>query len=190
MLAEPNYFDSQRQAWRDVVYLNFTRMARIMLALTARYLGSEITREKYNLVPGFREKSMRFKELKLRLSPLLRTERDIIKAMGFEKDDFIPSSILPEFLDVDPQPEYFFSSNKNWMKKSLGLGDKKKGKSGIDDAPYEDPSDYIVALAPDVKEVWEMDVVKEAMEHCRVRLEEQGGLYVLSFSLSRRVTSH
>ncbi len=171
-MADPACFDAQRQAWRDIVYLNFIRMTRIMLALTARYLSSEQTREMYNLVPGFRQMSMRFKELKLLLSPLLRAEKDIIKAMGFNKDDFIPSSIQPEFIDIDPQPEYFFPSNKSWMKKSLGKDDKGKGK------PYEDPSDYVVALAPDVREVWEMGVVKEALEHCRVRLEELGGLYV------------
>ncbi|KAF8326013.1 G-protein alpha subunit-domain-containing protein [Cantharellus anzutake] len=97
--------------------------------------------------------------------------------MGFPDDNFIPSSIGPEFMKVDPQPEYYFFS-KNWMKKPLGQHGGATGGSEGRTVPYEDPSDYVVALAQDVKEVWEMPVVKEALAYCRVRLEEYGGFFL------------
>ena len=50
----------------------------------------------------------------------------------------------------------------NWMKKLLGQEDETK-RPGPTDAPYEDPSGFVVALSPDVKETWEIVIVKEAL---------------------------
>lgn len=174
-----------------IVYLNLIRSIRRVLAAVSAYL--EISPEDINEEAELEREahSSSFRELRLRLSPLLQIEESLMKDMGVP-DEFgnasIPRSASPRAQNNPggdgSQPEYFVRPNSGWKSKLLLTSLRRQAtpsetpsvSPGIDVTDRGDPGHILVACGQDVKTLWNDTFIQSVLIKRRLRLEDEGGL--------------
>lgn len=146
-------------------------------------------RESDQDIPDFDEAYLaarvnRFRQIKLRLSPLLEIERGLIKNMGLPYESFVSPPGSPSFSSTPiPDQEYFVRPNTSWMsnllgRRSGGQSQVSQIRGSVDFDNRDDPGHIIVACGVDIIELWESPFVQAVLQQRNIRIEDEGGLLV------------
>ncbi|KZT43701.1 guanine nucleotide binding protein, alpha subunit [Sistotremastrum suecicum HHB10207 ss-3] len=182
-------FQAERSAWRAVIYLNLVRsVRRILDAITLDESDEESPyggpRSPTALLPATRQRLPELATLKLRLSPIIAIEEQLIQqlACSEENDTRImlpPRQGSPEF-GQRGSGEISVRTGVNWKQAFAKFkGKRPTGEGNI--LPRNDPNDPIHVLhacADDMNTLWNSPLIKDILQQRRIRLEESSGFYL------------
>ncbi|KDQ20472.1 hypothetical protein BOTBODRAFT_142043 [Botryobasidium botryosum FD-172 SS1] len=206
LLADNRAFAAERNTWRLIVYFNLVRSIRVIVELLEAEIApaSEADLDYGELTPTSRDPDVMqhaqtVKELRMRLSPLLHVEQQLISLMSLsEEADSAPAVRTPPMSppnspsSTSSESEFFVRPNSNWKRnlsrRALRFSKPRSPKSssissqpadgGIDWDDKDDPGRVVVAFADDMKRLWEWKVLKRVLRRQRRRLEDEGGFFL------------
>ncbi|KDQ18140.1 hypothetical protein BOTBODRAFT_155240 [Botryobasidium botryosum FD-172 SS1] len=191
LMYSPNAFQAECISWRPVVYFNLVRSIRRILEAILEPPTSASTDDLNEASSGRRSKSPaspanRFRELQMRLSPLLQVEESLIRKLAPEDED--EPTHLGEWRTVGESGtrEYFINS-ASWKK---ALGKITNGKrpsaesstsslsSGSTSEDRSDPYYILQTFRDDMISLWTDPEVRQILQEKNVRLQDSPGFFL------------
>ncbi|EIM82115.1 G-alpha-domain-containing protein [Stereum hirsutum FP-91666 SS1] len=188
LLASPKAFKAERAVWRSVIQLNVVRSIHLILDIISQAQAlQQDPRHGQTDLPLLTPDHLR---LKMRLSPLLRVEEQLVKKLSANapaSDSFstapFPNGRRFRSRSVNVAREMSVNSNswtgwKGKFKDFVSTNGKTVGEDGIDWGDPDDPGRVIHLCGEDMIKLWTDPVVRELLEAWKVRLQEMSGFFL------------